>query len=196
MNLLLEFLYWNLLFQIWAGSCTDSILAVNQGVITEELWPRRRARGALDDILVRCITKHHRMGGLTTEIYSSGSQKPKIKVTERLCSKSVWLADKWLALFSLCLLHVWMLWPGLCPFSTFTGFPGGASGKESAHQCKRCRTRGFYPWIGKIPRRRAWQPTPVFLPGEFSLDQGAWQAIVHGIANESQRTEWLSTTHT
>ena len=25
---------------------------------------------------------------------------------------------------------------------------------------------GFDPWIGKIPWRRAWQPTPVFLPGE------------------------------
>ena len=25
----------------------------------------------------------------------------------------------------------------------------------------------FDPWIGKIPWRRAWQPTPVFLPGEF-----------------------------
>ena len=25
---------------------------------------------------------------------------------------------------------------------------------------------GFDPWVGKIPRRRAWQPTPVFLPGE------------------------------
>ena len=25
---------------------------------------------------------------------------------------------------------------------------------------------GFNPWIGKIPWRRAWQPTPVFLPGE------------------------------
>ena len=24
----------------------------------------------------------------------------------------------------------------------------------------------FYPWVGKIPWRRAWQPTPVFLPGE------------------------------
>ena len=24
----------------------------------------------------------------------------------------------------------------------------------------------FDPWIGKIPWRRAWQPTPVFLPGE------------------------------
>ena len=27
--------------------------------------------------------------------------------------------------------------------------------------------RRFSPWVGKIPWRRAWQPTPVFLPGEF-----------------------------
>ena len=26
--------------------------------------------------------------------------------------------------------------------------------------------RGFDPWVGKIPWRRAWQPTPAFLPGE------------------------------
>ena len=26
---------------------------------------------------------------------------------------------------------------------------------------------GFNPWIGKIPWKRAWQPTPIFLPGEF-----------------------------
>ena len=26
---------------------------------------------------------------------------------------------------------------------------------------------GFDPWVGKIPWRRAWQPTPVFLPGEI-----------------------------
>ena len=25
----------------------------------------------------------------------------------------------------------------------------------------------FYPWIGKIPWRREWLPTPVFLPGEL-----------------------------
>ena len=43
------------------------------------------------------------------------------------------------------------------------GFPGGASGKEPACQCRRCR---FYLWIGKIPWRRAWQPIPVFWPGE------------------------------
>ena len=30
----------------------------------------------------------------------------------------------------------------------------------------QCRRTGFDPWVGKIPWRRAWQPTPVFLPGE------------------------------
>ena len=28
-------------------------------------------------------------------------------------------------------------------------------------------TEGLDPWVGKIPWRRAWQPTLVFLPGEF-----------------------------
>ena len=37
------------------------------------------------------------------------------------------------------------------------------SGKESTCKCKRCR---FNPWVGKIPWRRKWQPTPVSLPGE------------------------------
>ena len=37
---------------------------------------------------------------------------------------------------------------------------------------------GFDPWVGKIPWRRKWQPTPVFLPGE-SMDRGTWQATVH-----------------
>ena len=30
----------------------------------------------------------------------------------------------------------------------------------------QCRRPGFIPWVGKIPRRKAWQPTPVFLPRE------------------------------
>ena len=46
------------------------------------------------------------------------------------------------------------------------GFPGGASGKEPACQCRRCKRNRFNPWVGKAPWRRAWQPTPVFLPGE------------------------------
>jgi len=29
-----------------------------------------------------------------------------------------------------------------------------------------CRRYESDPWVRKIPWRRAWQPTPVFLPGE------------------------------
>ena len=48
-------------------------------------------------------------------------------------------------------------------------------------------TLGFDPWVRKIPWRRAWQPTPVFLPGK-SHGQGAWQAVVHGVAKELDTT--------
>ena len=30
----------------------------------------------------------------------------------------------------------------------------------------QCGRRGFHSWVGKIPWRRKWQPTPVILPGE------------------------------
>ena len=45
------------------------------------------------------------------------------------------------------------------------GLPGGASGKEPACQCRRRKRRGFSPGQ-EDTRRRAWQPTQAFLPGE------------------------------
>ena len=42
--------------------------------------------------------------------------------------------------------------------------PGG---EEPTCQSRKGKRRGFDPWVGKIPWRRAWQPTAVFLPGEF-----------------------------
>ena len=33
--------------------------------------------------------------------------------------------------------------------------------------CLQCRRHGFDPWVGKIPLRREWLPTPVFVPREF-----------------------------
>ena len=32
--------------------------------------------------------------------------------------------------------------------------------------CLQCRIPRFDPWVQKIPWRREWQPTPVFLPGK------------------------------
>ena len=46
------------------------------------------------------------------------------------------------------------------------GFPGGASGKESACECRRCCRRGFDSWVWNILWRRKWQPTLVFLSGK------------------------------
>ena len=47
------------------------------------------------------------------------------------------------------------------------GFPGGTSGKESACQCRKHKRSRFDPWVRKITWKRAQQPTPIFLPGEF-----------------------------
>ena len=44
--------------------------------------------------------------------------------------------------------------------------------KNSAYQCRRFKKFGFHPWVRTIPWMRAWQPTPIFLPGE-SHGQGS-----------------------
>ena len=38
--------------------------------------------------------------------------------------------------------------------------------EEPACQGRKCKRYRFNPWVGKIPWRKKWQPTPVFLPGE------------------------------
>ena len=43
------------------------------------------------------------------------------------------------------------------------GFPGGSAVKNLPAMQKLQETN---PWVWKVPWRRAWQPTPVFLPGE------------------------------
>ena len=43
-------------------------------------------------------------------------------------------------------------------------FPGGTSDKELVCQCRRHQRHGFFPRVWKIPWRKAWQPTLVFLP--------------------------------
>ena len=56
--------------------------------------------------------------------------------------------------------------PGPCelrPNSELLGKPQWPKGWRICLQCRRPR---FDPWVEKIPWRRKWQPTPVFLPGK------------------------------
>ena len=73
--------------------------------------------------------------------------------------------------------------------------PGWLSGKEPICQCRRCR---LDPWVGKIPWRRKWQPTPVFLPGK-SHGQRSLVGYSPWGSKELGTAKWLSTcvhTHT
>ena len=67
----------------------------------------------------------------------------------------------------------------------FKGFPGSASGKESACQSRR---HGFDPWVGKILWKREWQLTPVFLPGESPWTEEPEELQSMGL-KESDTTE-------
>ena len=67
------------------------------------------------------------------------------------------------------------------------GFTGDAGGEEPAANAVHKTDVGFDLWVRKIPWRRAWQPTPVFLPGEspWTEEPGGLQSM------ELQSQTWL-----
>ena len=75
-----------------------------------------------------------------------------------------------------------------CNLHKHKGLPPWLSAKQSACQCRR---QGVDPWDGKIPWRRAWQPTPVFLPGEsHGQEHDALQSM--GITKSQTRLRTLT----
>ena len=67
------------------------------------------------------------------------------------------------------------------------GLPRWLNGKESTCQCRRCN---FDPRVRKIPWRRKWQPSPVFLPGKSHGRQSLVGYCQWGL-NELDTTERL-----
>ena len=100
-----------------------------------------------------------------------------------------------------------------CSVTSYLGLPQWLSGKESA--CNAGDTV-LIPGSGRSPRRRKWQPTPVFLPGkknpmdgfepwvgktagegkgypfQYSGLENSVDCIVHGVAKSQT---WLSNCH-
>ena len=71
-------------------------------------------------------------------------------------------------------------------------FPADSDGEESACNAER---PGFDPSVGKIPWKREWHPTPLFLPEEF---HGQRRLAVHSPQDckDLDTTEQLTCTHT
>ena len=74
-------------------------------------------------------------------------------------------------------------WLGVSYYILYTlyvymGFPGGSDGKEST--CN-AGDPGSIPGLGKSPGEGNGNPLQYCL--ENSMDRGAWQAIVHEVAN-------------
>jgi len=74
----------------------------------------------------------------------------------------------------------------MCAVTLRQGFLGGISGKEASYQCHRSNRCKFNPWVRKIPWRRAWQPTSVFLPEEY-YEQRSLVGYSPQSCTESQR---------
>ena len=63
-------------------------------------------------------------------------------------------------------------------FGFLFGFPGGSDGKESAYNAGDLSS---IPGSGRFPWRRAWRPTPVFLPGE---SHGQSSLVSYGVEHD------------
>ena len=68
-------------------------------------------------------------------------------------------------------------------------FPGGASGKESASLCRRCKRHRFDPWVGKSLWSRKWQPSQEFFPVKFHGQKILWGYSPWGL-KESGLSDW------
>ena len=104
--------------------------------------------------------------------------KPIFSLTHTLTDMEAW---------SDCLQQThWILIFG-AHFFELGSFPGGSHGKRVCLQRGRPR---FNPWVGKIPWKRKWQPTPVLLPGKSH----EWRCLI-GFSSwghkESELTEHL-----
>ena len=71
------------------------------------------------------------------------------------------------------------------------GFPGGSLVKNPPAKMQETR---FDPWVGKIPWRRAWQPTPVFLPGESHGQKSPWATVHRVTKSQTQLSNYTTTT--
>ena len=69
-----------------------------------------------------------------------------------------------------------------------TSLPGGSVVKNPPANARDTGANIFNLWVGKMPWRRKWKPTTVFLPGKSHGLRSPAGYTVHGVAKESETT--------
>ena len=95
---------------------------------------------------------------------------------------AVWLWTSYL----ISLILVFLFQMGIIIFL----LPRWHGGKESACQGRRHKRHRFDPWVWKIPCIRKWQPTLVFLPGEFH----GQKSLVGSMESQRVGQNWVTNT--
>ena len=75
----------------------------------------------------------------------------------------------------------------------FNDNTGGFPMAQQVIICLQCRRWEFDPWIGKIPWRRKWQPTPVILQGK---SHGQRSLLGYSPWDRRVRHDWSDLAHT
>ena len=92
-----------------------------------------------------------------------GHATPSIILAWRIGAKHWWVSGRILA----CHVGGPGLIPSQCKSTTIWASQVGLVVKNSPAIAGGIKRQKFDPWVGKIPWRRKWKPTPVFLLGEF-----------------------------
>ena len=119
-------------------------------------WRQEEKRMTEDEML----GWHHRLDGHEYEqLLGVGDRQGRLECCSPWCLKETWLSN-------------WTTPRYIDTDIGKGGFAGGASVKEPVCQCRRQKRHRFDPWVRKIPWRKKWQATPVFLPGEAHGQRG------------------------
>ena len=76
--------------------------------------------------------------------------------------------------------------------ATKMGFPGGTSGKEPTHQCRRLKDTGLTPGLGRSLGGGHGNPLQ-YSCLEYPMGRGAWWATVHGVTKSQTKPKRIST---
>ena len=93
-------------------------------------------------------------------------------------------------LFCFCYTTVNQPYVCVCPF-TFEGVLSAPLVIQIVKNLPAMQGTWVQSWVGKIPWRKEWLPTPVFLPGEFHGQRSLLRNRPWG-CKESDTTEWLT----